>query len=65
MTTAENPVISVGGGIAGLACARCLYEHGIETRILEAGRRVGGRIKTDCHDGYLLDRGFQALQTAY
>jgi hypothetical protein len=26
---------------------------------------VGGRIKTDLHAGYLLDRGFQVLQTAY
>jgi phytoene dehydrogenase-like protein len=65
MTPAENPVIIVGGGIAGLACARRLYDHGIAVRILEAGRSVGGRIKTDRHDGYLLDRGFQVLQTAY
>jgi phytoene dehydrogenase-like protein len=65
MTPTEKPVIIVGGGIAGLACARRLYEHGIEVRVLEAGRSVGGRIKTDRHDGYLLDRGFQVLQTAY
>jgi phytoene dehydrogenase-like protein len=58
-------VIIVGGGIAGLACARRLYEHGLAARILEADSRVGGRIKTDRHDGYLLDRGFQVLQTAY
>ena len=58
-------MIIVGGGIAGLACARRLYERGIAARILEAGSRVGGRIKTDRHDGYLLDRGFQVLQTAY
>jgi phytoene dehydrogenase-like protein len=65
MTPAENPVIIVGGGIAGLACARRLYDHGIALRILESGRSVGGRIKTDRHDSYLLDRGFQVLQTAY
>ena len=65
MTSTERPVIIVGGGIAGLACARRLYEHGLAARILEADSRVGGRIKTDRHDGYLLDRGFQVLQTAY
>lgn len=65
MTPAENPVIIVGGGIAGLACARRLYDHGIAARILESGRSVGGRIKTDRHDSYLFDRGFQVLQTAY
>ncbi len=65
MTTAENPVIIVGGGIAGLACARRLKEHGIPVRILEASGRTGGRIKTDHRAGYRLDRGFQVLQTAY
>ncbi len=65
MTSTESPVIIVGGGIAGLACARRLYKHGIAVLILEADSRVGGRIKTDRHDGYLLDRGFQVLQTAY
>ena len=46
MTPAENPVIIVGGGIAGLACARRLYEHGIAVLLLEASRSVGGRIKS-------------------
>ena len=65
MTPAENPVIIVGGGIAGLACARRLKDLGIPVRILEASSRTGGRIKTDHHAGYRLDRGFQVLQTAY
>jgi len=33
--------------------------------VIEAGDRVGGRIRTDRQDGYRLDRGFQVLQTAY
>ncbi len=61
----KDPVIVVGGGVAGLACARRLISRGISVRVLEAGRRIGGRIKTDRKDGYLLDRGFQVLQTAY
>jgi phytoene dehydrogenase-like protein len=66
MTPAENPVIIVGGGIAGLACARRLKRlTALRYGILEASRSVGGRIKTDRHDGYRLDRGFQVLQTAY
>ncbi|MDJ0783337.1 MAG: NAD(P)/FAD-dependent oxidoreductase [Desulfosarcinaceae bacterium] len=59
------PVLIVGGGIAGLACARHLHTHEVAVEVLEASRRVGGRIKTDQLDGYLLDRGFQVLQTAY
>ncbi len=65
MANTETPVIIVGGGIAGLACARRLHARGIPVRLLEAGDRVGGRIKTDRYEDYLLDRGFQVLQTAY
>jgi phytoene dehydrogenase-like protein len=61
----NHPIIIVGGGIAGLACARRLSARGVTVQVLEATGRVGGRIKTDCIDGYLLDRGFQVLQTAY
>ena len=58
-------VIIVGAGIAGLACARVLDRDGIPCAVLEADERIGGRIKTDLVEGYLLDHGFQVLQTAY
>jgi phytoene dehydrogenase-like protein len=58
-------VVIVGAGLAGLACARTLTRAGIETRVLEAGDGVGGRVRTDLVDGYRLDRGFQILLTAY
>jgi phytoene dehydrogenase-like protein len=64
----KNPlskVIIVGAGLAGLACARRLREAGIPFVILEGDRRIGGRVKTDEVDGFLLDHGFQVLQTAY
>jgi phytoene dehydrogenase-like protein len=32
---------------------------------LEASDRVGGRIRTDLFEGFILNRGFQVLQTAY
>ena len=65
MVHTQDPVIIVGGGIAGLACARRLNGRGVTVRVLEATGRVGGRVKTDRKDGFLLDRGFQVLQTAY
>ena len=65
MAERKDRVIIVGGGIAGLACARRLNARGVRVRVLEATGRVGGRLKTDRKDGYLLDRGFQVLQTAY
>ena len=58
-------VVIVGGGVAGLSCARCLHASGVSFLLLDAGRRVGGRIRTDIREGYRLDRGFQVLQTAY
>lgn len=65
MISSNSPVVIIGGGIAGLACAHRLHKNGIAFRLIEASGRVGGRIKTDHYDGYLLDRGFQVLQTAY
>jgi phytoene dehydrogenase-like protein len=61
----EPDVIIVGAGIAGLCCARKLNEAGIRALILEASDAVGGRVRTDLVDGFLLDRGFQVLLTAY
>jgi len=65
MNKAFNEVIIVGAGLAGLACARRLAAAGVPFVILEADRRIGGRLKTDQVDGFLLDHGFQVLQTAY
>jgi phytoene dehydrogenase-like protein len=58
-------VIIIGAGIAGLTCAKYLKDRGIQSLILEASDGVGGRVKTDVHEGFLLDRGFQILLTAY
>src|ERR687885_2141703 len=38
------PVVVVGAGIAGTACARALRGAGIRVRVLDRGRRVGGRM---------------------
>ena len=58
-------VLIVGGGLAGLCCARVLQENGVGFQILEASDGLGGRVRTDELDGFLLDRGFQVLLTAY
>ncbi len=61
----DTDVVVVGGGLAGLAAARRLHRAGVPWRLLEASDRLGGRVATDCVDGFLLDRGFQVLNTAY
>jgi phytoene dehydrogenase-like protein len=58
-------VLIIGAGLAGLCCARVLHQAHIPFMILEASDGVGGRVRTDQVEGFLLDRGFQVLQTAY
>lgn len=58
-------VVVVGAGVAGLACARELVAAGLDVAVLEASDGVGGRVRTDRLDGFLLDRGFQVLLTGY
>lgn len=65
MNEHHKPVLIVGGGIAGLSCARMLRDSNVAFLVIERADHIGGRIRTDQVDGFLLDRGFQALQTAY
>lgn len=58
-------VVVVGAGLAGLVAALRLVEGGRDVVVLEASDGVGGRVRTDAVDGFLLDRGFQVLLTAY
>ena len=62
---AGKTVLIVGAGLAGLSCARHLHRAGVAAEILEASDAVGGRVRTDEVDGFLLDRGFQVLLTGY
>lgn len=61
----SDPVVVVGAGLAGLSCAVQLQQAGIETVVLEASDGIGGRVRTDVVDGFLVDRGFQVILTAY
>ena len=51
--------------MAGLTCAKVLMESGVEVVVVEASDGVGGRVRTDERDGFLLDRGFQVYFTSY
>jgi phytoene dehydrogenase-like protein len=61
----DDGIYVIGAGLAGLSCAHHLLRQGVNPIVLEAGDGVGGRVRTDVVDGFLLDRGFQVLFTAY
>ena len=60
-----SPIVVVGAGLAGLACAQRLTAAGLEVIVLEASDAVGGRVRTDEIDGFRCDRGFQLINPAY
>ncbi|MFP5080065.1 NAD(P)/FAD-dependent oxidoreductase [Pedobacter sp. JCM 36344] len=61
----DAEVIIVGAGLAGLTAAKVLKAVGKSMLLLEAADVVGGRVRTDAFNGFLMDRGFQVLLTAY
>jgi protoporphyrinogen oxidase len=64
MSTQYDAII-IGGGLAGLTAALHLEEFNLKPLIIDASDRVGGRIKTDEVEGFLLDHGFQVLLEKY
>jgi oxygen-dependent protoporphyrinogen oxidase len=53
--------VVVGGGISGLACAHALKKRGERVLLLEASERVGGVIRSEQVDGFLLEAGPNSL----
>jgi oxygen-dependent protoporphyrinogen oxidase len=50
-------VVVIGGGITGLAAAWSLGRAGVPTLLLEASGRLGGKIRTEVTDGFVIDHG--------
>ncbi len=59
------PVVIVGAGLAGLACAKVLDLNGISSIIFEASNHIGGKVATTVTDGVTIDRGFQVYLPDY
>lgn len=62
---AVTDAIIVGGGMAGLCCARRLHKSGASFILLEGSDGLGGRVRSDRTQGYVFDRGFHILLTSY
>jgi phytoene dehydrogenase-like protein len=66
MSQDQDPIIIIGAGMAGLACANWLHRAGRPVLVLDAADAVGGGVRTDVTpEGFRLDRGFQILLTDY
>ena len=52
-----EPVVVVGAGIAGVACAQVLSEAGLPVRVVDRGRRIGGRLASKRLGGRPVDLG--------
>lgn len=57
MSPTPAAVIVVGAGIAGVACASALVEGGVRPRVLDRGRRPGGRMAVLDERGRPVDVG--------
>jgi oxygen-dependent protoporphyrinogen oxidase len=57
MNEQAKDVVVVGGGISGLTAAWHLNSAGLDVALLEAGRQVGGCMRTEHRDGFLLEKG--------
>ena len=61
----DQRVIVAGAGLSGLVAARHLADAGVDVEVVEREDEVGGRVRTTREDGFVMDRGFQVLFTAY
>jgi monoamine oxidase len=60
-----NPdVLVIGAGAAGIAAARVLHDAGVDTLLIEARDRIGGRARTIHHGDAALDLGCGWLHSA-
>ncbi|MGA3007501.1 MAG: protoporphyrinogen oxidase [Opitutaceae bacterium] len=52
----------IGGGITGLTAAWRLHSRGHRVRLFEAGERLGGAVRSERSDGWLVEAGPNTIQ---
>ncbi|MCF3136777.1 protoporphyrinogen oxidase [Streptomyces olivochromogenes] len=59
--TGTGHAVVIGAGIAGLAAAHRLLERGARVTVLEAGRRLGGKLRAGRIEGVRIDLGAESM----
>jgi len=57
MTQPPVDLAVIGGGIAGLAAAWSAQRAGLTVQLFETARQVGGKVRSEQRDGYLIEWG--------
>src|SRR3990172_6126514 len=65
MTQDAPRVAVVGGGIAGLTAAYGLAKRGIAVEVLEREATPGGRMRSERHGAFVVERGAQFIASSY
>jgi Protoporphyrinogen oxidase len=58
-------IIVIGGGIAGLTAAYELQKRGVEVVVLEQAATPGGRMRSERHGDFVIERGAQFIASSY
>src|SRR3990172_5664784 len=58
-------VVIVGGGIAGLSAAYTLAKRGFAVEVLEREATAGGRMRSERHGDFVVERGAQFIASSY
>ena len=58
-------IVVVGAGVAGLTCAWRLRQAGHDVEVIEREAAPGGRMRSERHGEFLLERGAQFIASGY
>jgi oxygen-dependent protoporphyrinogen oxidase len=60
-----SSIIIVGGGVSGLVCGWRLWRAGHDVEVLECETEPGGRMRSESHGDFVLERGAQFITRGY